>query len=231
MKTRLLMLSMIIVLSISISIVFPINTVLATQFIIDASLHPESDESRDQLERYCALGDKPSLKDELFYNNSTHFLSSKSCTWQELPVCGARTVFVDGVCQATVTEKPSQGDCLIATASYGSELAPQVQMLREIRDNTLLNTESGKIFMSGFNTIYYSFSPTIAQWENDNPIFKEFVKLFITPMISTLSIMTLIDNDSEFQVILFGISTIGLIVGMYIVAPTVAVNYAWRKRK
>ena len=30
------------------------------------------------------------------------------------------------------------GGCLIATASYGSELAPQIQHLRELRDNTVL---------------------------------------------------------------------------------------------
>ncbi len=45
------------------------------------------------------------------------------------------------------TEKPtsgtSGGGCLIATATFGSELSPQVQMLREIRDNKVLNTESG----------------------------------------------------------------------------------------
>ncbi|HEY4680547.1 MAG TPA: CFI-box-CTERM domain-containing protein [Nitrosarchaeum sp.] len=112
--------------------------------------------------------------------------------------------------------------CLIATASYGSELAPQVQMLREIRDNTLLNTESGKIFMNGFNSVYYLFSPQVAQLENENPIFKETVKVFITPMITTLSIMTLAE-DSDLQVITLGISTIGLIIGMYIVAPVVLV--------
>ena len=43
------------------------------------------------------------------------------------------------------------GGCLIATASYGSELAPQVQQLRELRDNTILQTESGSAFMVGFN--------------------------------------------------------------------------------
>ena len=48
------------------------------------------------------------------------------------------------------TENKSQdnGGCLIATATYGSELAPQVQQLRELRDNKLLQTESGKSFMS-----------------------------------------------------------------------------------
>jgi len=54
------------------------------------------------------------------------------------------------------------GGCLISTATFGSELAPQVQMLREIRDNALLTTTSGTSFMSGFNTLYYSFSPAIA---------------------------------------------------------------------
>ena len=48
------------------------------------------------------------------------------------------------------------GGCLIATATYGSELAPQVQQLRELRDNQLLNTEAGTAFMGTFNDIYYS---------------------------------------------------------------------------
>jgi len=122
------------------------------------------------------------------------------------------------------TAKDAVGGCLIATATYGSELSPQVQMLREIRDDTLLNTESGKIFMNEFNTLYYSFSPQVAQLENENPIFKEAVKLFITPMIATLSLMTLAQENSEFDVIFLGVSTIGLIVGMYVVAP-VAVIY------
>ncbi|MCE2614675.1 MAG: hypothetical protein LVO36_02090, partial [Nitrosopumilus sp. (ex Thoosa mismalolli)] len=47
------------------------------------------------------------------------------------------------------------GGCLIATAAYGTELAPQVQFLREIRDNTVMSTSSGMAFMTGFNPIYY----------------------------------------------------------------------------
>ena len=43
------------------------------------------------------------------------------------------------------------GGCLIATAAYGSEMSPQVQLLREIRDNQLMNTESGTAFMRTFN--------------------------------------------------------------------------------
>ncbi|WP_179361524.1 tetratricopeptide repeat protein [Nitrosopumilus cobalaminigenes] len=111
------------------------------------------------------------------------------------------------------------GGCLIATATYGTELAPQVQLLREIRDNTLFSTTSGTSFMSGFNTIYYSFAPTVADWERESPLFKETVKTLITPMLSTLSIMSLAEDGSEEQVLGLGISVIALNLGMYIAAP------------
>jgi hypothetical protein len=111
------------------------------------------------------------------------------------------------------------GGCLIATATYGSELAPQVQRLRELRDNTLLQTNSGNVFMTGFNEFYYSFSPTIADWERQNPIFKEAVKIGITPLLTSLSILNYVDMDSEAEVLGYGISLILLNIGMYIVVP------------
>jgi hypothetical protein len=90
-------------------------------------------------------------------------------------------------------------------------------MLREIRDNQLMNTESGKSFMSGFNELYYTFSPYIADYERENPLFKEAVKLGLTPMLSTLAIM---DNaESESEVLGLGLSVIALNLGMYIAAP------------
>ena len=113
------------------------------------------------------------------------------------------------------------GGCLIATATYGSELAPQVQQLRELRDNQLLQTESGAAFMSTFNDIYYSFSPIIADYERENLYFKEAVKLAITPMISTLSLME--NANSESEVLGIGISVIALNLGMYLGIPAIVV--------
>jgi hypothetical protein len=115
----------------------------------------------------------------------------------------------------------SGGGCLIATATYGSEMALEVQQLRELRDNTLLNTKSGTAFMGMFNDIYYSFSPTIADMEREHPMFKEAVKLAITPMISTLSLME--NAESESEVLSIGLSVIALNLGMYLGVPAVVI--------
>ena len=136
------------------------------------------------------------------------------------PVCGAGTILKDGIC---VEEPQGGGGCLIATATYGSELAPQVQMLREIRDNSLLETESGSTFMKSFNKFYYSFSPGIADLERESPLFKEAVKLVITPLLTSLSILNYVDIDSEAEVLGYGITIIFLNIGMYLIAPVIAI--------
>ncbi len=120
------------------------------------------------------------------------------------------------------------GGCLIATATFGSEMAPQVQKLRELRDNTILETESGSAFMSGFNQLYYSFSPTIADLERESPLFKEVVKLTITPMLSTLSILNYAEINSEEEMISYGVGIILMNIGMYFAAPAIII-YKIRK--
>ena len=126
--------------------------------------------------------------------------------------------------KSTLDELSTEGGgCLIATATFGSELAPQVQQLRELRDNTILKTESGASFMTGFNQFYYSFSPVIADLERENTIFKEFVKISLTPMLSTLSILNYVDIDSEQEILSYGIGIILMNIGMYFVAPAMII--------
>ena len=116
------------------------------------------------------------------------------------------------------------GGCLIATATFGSEMAPQVQFLREIRDNTVLQTESGTNFMTGFNQFYYSFSPTIADYERENPAFKEAVKIALTPLLTSLTLLQYVDIDSESEMLGYGIAVILLNIGMYFIAPAVLIT-------
>jgi len=143
------------------------------------------------------------------------------------PVCGPGTVLKNNVC---VAEQQGGGGCLIATAAFGSEMAPQVQFLREIRDGTVLQTQSGSTFMTGFNQFYYSFSPAIADYERENSAFKETVKIAITPMLTSLAIRNYVDIDSEEEMLGYGIGIILLNIGMYFVAPA-AIIFKIRKRK
>jgi hypothetical protein len=140
------------------------------------------------------------------------------------------TELVNGMCQIIQTEEPTKkgGGCLIATATYGSEMAPQVQFLREIRDNQLMNTDSGTSFMTNFNQFYYSFSPIIADIERENPIFKETIKIGLTPLLSSLTIMSLAESESE--VLGYGVGVILANIGMYFAIP-IMLFYSIKKIK
>ncbi len=109
--------------------------------------------------------------------------------------------------------------CLVATATFGSEMAKEVQMLREIRDHSLLTTQSGTAFMTEFNQFYYSFSPTVSDWERQNPAFKEIVKAGITPLLASLSLLNHVNMDTEEEVLGYGIGIIALNLGMYVGLP------------
>ncbi|MCS5609498.1 MAG: hypothetical protein NZ961_03740 [Candidatus Poribacteria bacterium] len=122
-----------------------------------------------------------------------------------------------------IAKEKKGGGCLIATAAFGSEMAPQIQFLRELRDNTVLQTESGTLFMAGFNQFYYSFSPAIADYERENPVFKEAVKLTLTPLLTSLALLQYTDIDSEPEMLGYGIGIILLNIGMYFVAPAVLI--------
>jgi hypothetical protein len=124
-----------------------------------------------------------------------------------------------------VTDVPTSngGGCLIATATFGSELSPQVQQLRELRDNQLLQTESGIAFMKSFDNFYYSFSPVIADYERENPLFKEVIKVTITPLLFSLSTLNHVEFDSEQSVIGYGIGIITLNAMMYLGLPVLGI--------
>ena len=121
------------------------------------------------------------------------------------------------------TQASEGGGCLIATAAFGSEMAPQVQFLREIRDNTVLQTQYGTSFMTAFNQFYYSFSPAVADYERENPVFKEAVKVSLTPLLTSLTILNYVDIDTEQEMLGYGIGIIMLNIGMYFVAPAVVI--------
>jgi hypothetical protein len=168
------------------------------------------------------------FEEEPSLTSLTQFTKSFTDVESKPIICGIGTMLKDGQCivdtNYKIPEPTSEGGgCLIATATYGSEMAIEVQQLRELRDNSLLQTKSGTQFMNSFNDVYYSFSPIIADYERENPLFKEMVKLFITPMISSLSILNYVEMNSESEVLGYGISLILLNIGMYLGVPAVVI--------
>ena len=125
-------------------------------------------------------------------------------------------------------DEDDDGGCLIATAAYGTEIAPQVQHLREVRDSTLLTTESGRAFMAAFGTAYYAFSPQVADLERSHPAFRQAVAALVAPMLLALQVVDSAEPGSEQSVVAYGALAIALVAGMYVAAPAAGVWYAVR---
>ena len=150
--------------------------------------------------------------------------------FQPIPV--ETTVFTINVGEdgSSYYENTSEGGgCLIATAAFGSEMSPQVQQLRELRDYVIMQTASGHTFMTGFNQVYYSFSPYVADFERENIVFKETVKVALTPMLTSFSILSHVPIDTEQEMLGYGIGVILLNIGMYFVAPAVLITVLRKK--
>ena len=122
--------------------------------------------------------------------------------------------------------------CLIATAAFGSELAPQVQQLRDFRDGLALNTMAGSSFMQVFNAWYYSFSPAVADYERGAPWLKSTVQVAIYPLLGILDLSTgvygLLGFSDEVAIVGAGLTASSLI-GLVYFAPVSAAMIATRK--
>jgi len=117
-----------------------------------------------------------------------------------------------------IEEKPKKR-CIIATATYGSELAPEVQFLREFRDDLVLKTFAGACFMQVFNAWYYSFSPTIAEIIAANDWLRVVMRLALYPLIGILHVSAVVCRvlsfNSELGVVVAGLIASTLIGSIY----------------
>jgi peptide/nickel transport system substrate-binding protein len=124
--------------------------------------------------------------------------------------------------------------CLIATATYGSELAPQVQFLRNFRDHEIMNTFAGDNFMTAFNAWYYSFSPAVAKYESQTPAARSVAKVALYPL---MGILRLSENTfvafgpaSEIGALAAGLLAGALIGLTYLTLPIFCILWPLRRR-
>ena len=71
------------------------------------------------------------------------------------------------------------GGGFIATAAYGSYLAPEVMTLREFRDQFLLTNDLGRAFVHW----YYRVSPPVAAFISEDEALKGAVRLCLAPLV------------------------------------------------
>jgi len=104
---------------------------------------------------------------------------------------GSYTLLVKGTADgvektAVFTLTIKEKKCIIATATYGSEVSGEVNLLRRFRDNVVLNSYAGRQFYVAFNAFYYSWSPYIAQIIHENGWLKTPFKIVLYPLIGSL---------------------------------------------
>ena len=118
-------------------------------------------------------------------------------------------------------DERKQSECLIATATYGSHLAPQVMYLRDFRDNFILSTTSGMAFIDSFNLIYYSFSPKVAEYEREQPWLQQTLRVGLYPLFGILSLSEkayFIINGGEIGALFAG-TTASMLIGATYLSP------------
>jgi hypothetical protein len=128
---------------------------------------------------------------------------------------------------------PQPSGCIVATATYGSELSPEVQFLRGFRDGTVMSTFAGSEFMRAFNAWYYSFSPYIADFISKQPLLKEVMKILLYPLIGILHISastySALSFSPELAILATGLVASSLI-GIIYFAPLSLITLVCMKR-
>jgi hypothetical protein len=71
------------------------------------------------------------------------------------------------------------GGCFIATAAFGSPMAPEVALLRAFRDSCLLTNSPGRLFVE----FYYWISPPIADFISGDESLRQITRIILWPLV------------------------------------------------
>jgi len=134
----------------------------------------------------------------------------------------------------SVTASVISPRCMIATAVFGTSLAPEVQLLRAFRDDLVMSSFAGKEFMKVFNLWYYSFSPLVATFIADRPIARQATQIALGPIIEILGFSSTIrlfpPFNSESQVVAVGLIASALIGLVYVLPSLTILHVMYRYR-
>jgi hypothetical protein len=78
--------------------------------------------------------------------------------------------------------------CVIATAAYGSPMAPEVVYMRNVRDGMIGSTPTGRVLRDAFNTWYYSWSPLVASWISTSGTLRAVFRELLVPIVASVHV-------------------------------------------
>lgn len=139
----------------------------------------------------------------------------------------------DAATSTTQAFTVQKSGCLIATATFGSVVTPQVQFLRNFRDHRVLTTFAGRQFLEVFNSFYYSFSPQVADSIRATQGLRPVMTAIVSPLIGVLQVseqaFTVQSGSPELAIILAGGIASALLAVIYVVPGALLVSL-WTRR-
>ena len=102
------------------------------------------------------------------------------------------------------------GGCFIATAAYGTPLAEEIEVLRQVRDEHLLTNPVGGLFVS----LYYRISPPVADFIEDYPALQAVVRAELLPTVA-LSRLVVNTTFAQKMAIVGGLALIPLALAVW----------------
>jgi len=131
----------------------------------------------------------------------------------------------------------SGSDCLIVTATFGSPMAGEVQLVREFRDSTIKQDYLGSRYVTALNALYYSFSPSVARAIEENPSVKPVMRVALAPLLAIVllskevySLLSFSPGIATFVFIIIGGALVGLAYVLPVMVPAlwIAMRRNWQ---
>jgi len=122
---------------------------------------------------------------------ATSIASSTSATIETTEGTSSTLTVSPATTEIPPAVQPAQPGCVIATATYGSSMAPEVAYMRYVRDRLVGSTRTGRMFVDGFNAFYYSWSPSLARIIAASEILRGAFRVLLLPLVAVIYVAAL----------------------------------------
>jgi hypothetical protein len=169
-------------------------------------------------------------------STTTSTSSPTQTTWTTTTPLEETTTSASSIVEGTTSsEQPtipvsSPARCIIATAAYGSEMAPEVVYMRYVRDRLIGSTAVGRALVGTFNAFYYSWSPRLAESISANQFLRVVFPVLLLPLVGIVHaaalaftiVASMTGNADAASVIAF-LAAAAMALAIYVALPVLGV--------